>query len=90
MYTKICLSLDFSHKCFYKRDVKDMIYAESVSHNLSHWVVGVFHSISRMKTLSFLTGFLKDYKSTLIFFPRGFLRSFNINDTYFKYTKEVL
>jgi hypothetical protein len=29
MHTRICLSLDFSHKSFYKRDVKDMIYAES-------------------------------------------------------------
>jgi hypothetical protein len=29
--------------------VKDMIYAESVYPNLSHWVIGVFHSISRME-----------------------------------------
>jgi hypothetical protein len=40
--------------------VKDMIYAESVSPNLSHRVVCVFHSISRMKNFIFPTGFLKN------------------------------
>jgi hypothetical protein len=54
-----------------------MIYDESVSPNLSHWVIGVFHSISRTETFIFSTGFLKDYKSTfLIFFPQCFLEDF--------------
>jgi hypothetical protein len=68
VHTIICLSLDFSHKGFYKRDVKDMIYDESVSPILSHCIIGVFHSISRMETFIFSTGFLKDYKSTLLIF----------------------
>jgi hypothetical protein len=33
---RLCRSLDFSHKEFSKRVVKDMIYTESVSPNLSH------------------------------------------------------
>jgi hypothetical protein len=83
VHARICLSLDFSHKGFYKREVKDMIYVESVSPNLSHSVIEVFHNILRMETFIFPTGFLKDYKSTLlIFFPRGFWRSFDIKDTY--------
>jgi hypothetical protein len=57
MHTRICLSLNFSHKGFYKRDVKDMIYIESASPNLSHWIIGVFHSISRTETFIFPTGF---------------------------------
>jgi hypothetical protein len=70
MYIKICLSLDFSHNVFYKRDVKDMIYGKSASANLSHRVIGVFHSISIMETFIFSIGFLKYYKSTLLsFFP---------------------
>jgi hypothetical protein len=73
----------FPHRGFYKRDVKHVIYAKSVSPNLSHWVIGVFHSISRMETFIFFTGFLKDYKSRLlIFFPQGLWRSFDIEDTY--------
>jgi hypothetical protein len=36
-----------------------------------------------METFIFPTGFLKDYKSTLlIFFPQCFWRSFDIKDTY--------
>jgi hypothetical protein len=41
--------------------MKDMIYAESVSPNLFHWVIGVFHSISRIGTFIFFIGFLKGY-----------------------------
>jgi hypothetical protein len=43
------------------RKMWDMIYAESVSPNLSHWVIGVFPSISRMKTFIFFIWVLKDY-----------------------------
>jgi hypothetical protein len=56
--TRWCLSLDFSHKGFYK---KDIYYIDSVSPKLSQEVKGVFHNISRMKTFIFPTGFLKDY-----------------------------
>jgi hypothetical protein len=61
VHTIICLPIDFSHKGFYKRDVKGMIYVGGVSPNLSHWVVGVFHSMSRMETFIFPTEFSKDY-----------------------------
>jgi hypothetical protein len=60
-----------------------MIYDESVSPNLSHWVIGVFHSISRTETFIFSTGFLKDYKSTLLIFSHSvFWRIFDIKDIY--------
>jgi hypothetical protein len=52
------------------RDTRDIKYAGGVSPNLSHWVVGVFHSISRMEP-SFPIGYLKDNirEHSLYFFP---------------------
>jgi hypothetical protein len=52
--------LIFSYKDFYKRDVKDMIYAESVYPNLSHWIIGVFSQHIENGTFIFPIGFLKD------------------------------
>jgi hypothetical protein len=45
MHTRLCLSLNLFYKGFYKRDNKDIHYADSVSSNLSHRVTGVFLSI---------------------------------------------
>jgi hypothetical protein len=54
-----------------------MIYAKRVSPNLSHWVIGVFHNISRMEPSFFHQGFEGLYKSTLLvlFSLHDFLRS---------------
>jgi hypothetical protein len=68
--------LIFPISVFYKRDVKDTIYPGRVSPNLSHWVIGVFHSILRMETFIFSIGFLKDYMSTLLIFSIGLLDEF--------------
>jgi hypothetical protein len=45
VHTSICLSLDFSHWVFTKRRWRHK-YASSGSPKLSHWVIGVFHTIT--------------------------------------------
>jgi hypothetical protein len=47
VHTSICLSLDFFHRVFTKRRWRHG-YADSVSPKLSHWVIGVFHNITKL------------------------------------------
>jgi hypothetical protein len=36
---------------FLQRDIGDMKYIDSIPPKLSHWVIGVFHSITKLKHL---------------------------------------
>jgi hypothetical protein len=56
VHISICLSLDFSHRVFTKRCWRHK-YADSVSPKLSHWVIGVFHSITGSHPSFFTLGF---------------------------------
>jgi hypothetical protein len=47
VYTNIYLSLDFSHKVSTKRCWKHK-YVDSVFSKLSHWVIGIFYSITKL------------------------------------------
>jgi hypothetical protein len=60
MQSSICLFLDFSHRVFTKRHWRHK-YANSVSPKLSHWAIGVFHSITGLHASFFSTRFLNDY-----------------------------
>jgi hypothetical protein len=51
----------FSHKDFYKRDKKDIHYADCVSPKLSSEVIGVFSQHIGSSTFFFPTRFLKEY-----------------------------
>jgi hypothetical protein len=52
VHTGISLSLDFSHGVFTNRRLRHE-YADSVSPKLPHWVIGVFHRITRLHLLFF-------------------------------------
>jgi hypothetical protein len=49
---------------FLQRDIREIEYAGSVSPNLSHCIVGVFHGITRLEPS---------------FFPLGFWRIIHVN-----------
>jgi hypothetical protein len=51
VYTNIYLSLDFSHKVSTKRCWKHK-YVDSVFSKLSHWVIGIFYSITNYTIFS--------------------------------------
>jgi hypothetical protein len=56
VHIRICLSLNFPMG-FLQRDIREIEYAGSVSPNLSHCIVGVFHGITRLEPSFFPLGF---------------------------------
>jgi hypothetical protein len=75
MHTRRCLSLDFSHKGFYKRDKEDIYYDDSISPNLSHGIIGVFLSIQDQSPSVFPQGLRIMHDDQALTVQEGVLQS---------------
>jgi hypothetical protein len=61
---------------FLQKDIIDIKYVDSVTPKLSHWIIGVFHSITELDPSFFSTGFLEDNTCEFgINCPRGAVKN---------------